>query len=173
MSQPTAVTAVSRPARRPGPVSRLARRLVQRRLADLGAGRVRVRDGAGEFVAGVAEAPPELRAEVTVHRHRFYRRLLAGGSLGAAAAYLDGDWDCDNLSGLFRATLRGLGRDDLEGGSGTAALAARVGHFLRRNTPAGSRRNIRDHYDLGNELFALFLDESMTYSSGIFASGDT
>ncbi|MFB6260823.1 MAG: class I SAM-dependent methyltransferase, partial [Thiohalorhabdaceae bacterium] len=48
------------------------------------------------------------------------------------------------------------------------ALGARAWHWLRRNTPYGSRRNIREHYDLGNDLFALFLDDGMTYSSGIF-----
>jgi cyclopropane-fatty-acyl-phospholipid synthase len=171
MSQESVVS-VSRPrGRAHGPVHRLARAAVRRRLGALAAGRVVIRDGEGQFVAGREDASAELCAEVTVHRPRFYRRLLTGGSLGAAAAYLDGDWDCDNLAGLFRATLRGLGRDDLEGGSGAAALAARAWHWMRRNTPAGSRRNIRDHYDLGNELFALFLDDSLTYSSGIFESG--
>jgi cyclopropane-fatty-acyl-phospholipid synthase len=172
MSQETVISPSRPRGRALGAVNRLARAVTRRRLAGLTAGRVVMRDGEGEFAAGVADAPAALRAEVTVNRPRFYRRLLTGGSLGAAAAYLDGDWDCDNLAGLFRATLRGLGRDDLEGGSGAAALAARAWHLLRRNTPAGSRRNIRDHYDLGNDLFALFLDDSLTYSSAVFDSGD-
>ncbi|MEF8793088.1 cyclopropane-fatty-acyl-phospholipid synthase family protein [Thiohalorhabdus sp.] len=142
------------------------------RLAGLRAGHITVADASGEVAAGVGDAAPDLTVRITVYRPRFYRRLLTGGSLGAAAAYLDGDWDCDNLAGLFRASLRGLGRNDMEGASTLTALGARGWHWLRRNTPAGSRRNIRDHYDLGNDLFALFLDDSMTYSSGIFPEAE-
>ncbi|MFB6260822.1 MAG: hypothetical protein ABEJ96_08650, partial [Thiohalorhabdaceae bacterium] len=113
--------AMSSPSPRPadwGPFSRAARSLVLRRLAGLQAGRITVAYAVDETASGVAEAAQERTARLTVNRPRFYRRVLTGGSLGAAGAYLDGDWDCDNLVGLFRATLRGLGRDDMEGGSG-------------------------------------------------------
>ncbi len=155
-------------ARSPNWLERRARGLLHRRLQALSAGRIVVRDAEGSLRFGDDGAPPDLCAQVEVHRPRFYCRLLAGGSLGAAAAYLDGDWDCDNLAGLFRATLRGLGRSDLEGGSALADRVRRCGQALRRNTPRGSRRNIRDHYDLGNALFALFLDRSLTYSCALF-----
>jgi len=152
----------------PNRLDRWARGLLQRRLMRLDTGRIVVRDAEATLDVGEDAAPPALCAQVAVHRSRFYRRLLTGGSLGAAAAYLDGDWDCDNLAGLFRATLRGLGRNDLEGGSSLAELTRRWGQAVRRNTPGGSRRNVRDHYDLGNDLFALFLDRTLTYSCGLF-----
>ncbi|HKL78498.1 MAG TPA: cyclopropane-fatty-acyl-phospholipid synthase family protein [Gammaproteobacteria bacterium] len=169
----TAIDTVTADLGRPGLLERQARRLLFGRLANLSAGHIEITDATGRASFGDPDAPAHLHCRITVRRPRFYRRMLTGGSLAAAAAYLDGDWDCDDLAALFRATLRGLGRDDMDRGTGLADAAARVGHWLRRNTKSGSRRNIQDHYDLGNDLFALFLDEGMTYSAGIFASPET
>jgi len=150
-----------------GWIDRLARRLLLRQLERLEAGSLTLVDG-GEHDFGTAGSQPSAR--VTVHRARFFRRAVFGGALGVAGAYLDGDWDADNLAGLFRLFLRNedrLGR--LDGGTARLATAGyRLGQWARRNTPSGSRRNIRDHYDLGNDLFRLFLDESMTYSCALF-----
>ncbi|MFA9460992.1 class I SAM-dependent methyltransferase [Thiohalorhabdus methylotrophus] len=160
---------IERPAATPPRrINRLARQVLFGRLNSLVEGRIEIRDGDGTAVFGAAGNAGPLGCSITVNRPRFYRRLLTGGTLAAAAAYLDGDWDCDDLTALFRCTLRGLGRTDLDRGSIPTTTAARMGHWLRRNTLRGSRRNIRDHYDLGNDLFALFLDEGMTYSAGIF-----
>jgi cyclopropane-fatty-acyl-phospholipid synthase len=166
----TAIDTVTADLGRPGWLERQARRLLFGRLANLSAGYIEITDAMGRASFGAPDAPAHLHCRITVRQPRFYRRLLTGGSLAAAAAYLDGDWDGDDLAALFRATLRGLGRDDMDRGTGLADAAARVGHWLRRNTKSGSRRNIQDHYDLGNDLFALFLDEGMTYSAGIFDS---
>lgn len=148
-----------------GRLDRWARALVARhRLQDLHGGQLTLSDSERSMTFGDADGP--LRCRVDVRHPRFYRRALLGGSLGAAAAYLDGDWDCDDLAALFRLFVRAADID-----SGTARLAfalARLGHLGRRNTRGGSRRNIRDHYDLGNDLFCLFLDQSMTYSAGVF-----
>jgi cyclopropane-fatty-acyl-phospholipid synthase len=99
-----------------------------------------------------------------------YRRTCLGGSLGAAEAYLRREWDADDLAAVLRIFARnGDLSDGLEGSLARPLnLSARVAHRLRRNSPGGSRRNIRDHYDLGDELFSLFLDETMTYSCGVF-----
>lgn len=113
---------------------------------------------------------PGLEATLDVHRSEFWRRAVLGGSLGAAESYLRGDWDTDDLVGLLRLlsqnaeVLASLER----GGASLLRPARSVWHWLRRNTPSGSRRNIAAHYDLSNQFFALFLDPTMTYSSGIF-----
>jgi cyclopropane-fatty-acyl-phospholipid synthase len=110
-----------------------------------------------------------------VHAPRFYRRIVFGGALGAAASWIDGDWDCDRLADLLRILIRSreaTGRFDRGGVAGLAARLSRIAQRARANTPGGSRRNIRDHYDLGNDLFRLFLDKSMTYSSGVFETPD-
>jgi cyclopropane-fatty-acyl-phospholipid synthase len=153
-------------------LDRLARRMLLRQLERVGEGELVLVDGAGEHRFGDPETGPSAR--VTVHRARFFRRLVTGGALGVGGAYIDGDWDADELAALFRLFLRNqawIGRLD-SGGARVATAIYRLGQWLRRNTPAGSRRNIRDHYDLGNDLFRLFLDESMTYSCALFDSDD-
>jgi cyclopropane-fatty-acyl-phospholipid synthase len=158
---------------RPGWPNRQARDLLFRVLAKLESGSIRIEDYDGSHTFAAATPAPELQSLVQVNRPRFYRRVLIGGSLGLAAAWLDGDWDCDNLAGLFRAALRGLGRARLPRGHRLLTAFARLAYRWHDNTHRGARRNIRDHYDLGNELFALFLDRSMTYSAGIFEHADS
>ena len=101
----------------------------------------------------------------------FYRAVVLRGSVGAAESYMDGHWECGDLEGLVRAMVRN--REVLDGmDSGLSRLSGLVlkfWHRLNANSRKGSRRNIAAHYDLGNEFFEAFLDESMTYSSGIFA----
>jgi len=106
------------------------------------------------------------------HEDEFYRRL-GGGTTGLAEGYIAGDWDSPDLVGLF-AVFAGH----------FAALTRGPVRALRRwYVPAGpaedeatidgARRNVQRHYDLSNEMFALFLDPTMTYSSALFAPGDT
>ena len=105
-----------------------------------------------------------------VHDPRFYRALAFGGALGAAQAYMRGWWSCGDLPALCRlaaANMEWMRRGE-RGWARLAAPARNLGHALRRNTRRGSRRNIADHYDLGNDFFRLFLDEEMNYSSAVF-----
>lgn len=112
---------------------------------------------------------------VEVHHRRFYRQVMTGGSLGAAASFLDGDWSCDDLTGLIRIIVRNLNvaRQMDSGWTKLSAIASRFIHWWRKNTRSGSLRNIEAHYDLGNDFFRLFLDETMMYSSGIFERPDS
>ncbi len=147
----------------------LFRNAVLRRLAKLQEGRIVIEE-LGERREFGERNGAGLAAVVAVHDPRFYLRLALGGSLGAAEAFIRGLWDCDDLVALVRILCRDRAASaGLE--QGPARLGAplrRMAHLLRRNTPGGSRRNIAAHYDLGNEFFALFLDETMTYSCGIF-----
>ncbi len=150
-------------------LDRLARGLVTRyHLQELEGGQLTLGDP--ERIRTFGDAAGGLSTRIDVRDPRFYRRALLGGSLGAAAAYLDGDWDCDDLAALFRLFLRSeRAAERIEGGPARLAYAlARLGHLARGNTRRGSRRNVRDHYDLGNDLFRLFLDDSMTYSAAVF-----
>ena len=94
------------------------------------------------------------------------------GSVGAAEAYMDGLWDCDDLVALVRILVRNRDRlDAMERGPARVGGAVmRAWASLRRNTHAGSRRNIAAHYDLGNDFFRLFLDDNLMYSSALFAA---
>ena len=152
---------------------RWARKLVLRRLTNLRWGRLEVVETAGRNTFGQATAgQPDVT--LTVQSPRFFSAIALRGSLGAAESYFDGAWSCSDLPALIRMMVRNEAvLRQVEGGwARLAAPAARLLHWLRRNTRAGSRSNIAAHYDLGNDFYSLFLDETMTYSSGIFERPD-
>jgi cyclopropane-fatty-acyl-phospholipid synthase len=113
-------------------------------------------------------------AEMHIHDTAAVVRLFLGGDTGAGEAYVDGLWSSPDLPALLR--LAALNRDALALSTGWWRLPLRLqramAHRARRNTVGQSRRNIAAHYDLGNDFYRLFLDESMTYSSAVFASPD-
>jgi cyclopropane-fatty-acyl-phospholipid synthase len=97
------------------------------------------------------------------------------GEIGAGEAYINGYWECDDLTSmveLFLCNSQYMGNIDSEKKWLVKPLYF-LQRYLHRNTPKGSRRNIEAHYDLGNELFELFLDETMMYSCGIFHDQQT
>ena len=112
----------------------------------------------------------EPKATIEVVSPRFYRRTLLGGDLGFAESYAKSEWFTDNLTNLI--TILILNKEKLSGldvgWSFMAKIFARIGHWRRRNTLSGSKKNIQEHYDLSNEMFMTFLDETMTYSCGFF-----
>jgi Cyclopropane fatty acid synthase and related methyltransferases len=121
-----------------------------------------------------------LQAEVRVLREDFFRRCFFYGDIGFAEAYMAGDWTTDDLAEVVSWAIL---NDDPSRSQSSARNRQRIlnglgwinhlAHRLRRNSIGQSRINIAAHYDLSNDLFALFLDPSMTYSSGLFdASGE-
>ena len=116
----------------------------------------------------------EPAAEIHIHDRRALVKLLIGGETGGGEAYMDGLWSSPDLAGLLRWAA--LNRDRWRcrpAGSGARPSSRRtIAHRLRRNTKRQSRRNIAAHYDLGNDFYRTFLDETMTYSSAVFASPD-
>ncbi|WP_374603240.1 class I SAM-dependent methyltransferase [Arenimonas sp.] len=155
-------------AARYGALDRLLRRRLLATLDGLDGGRVHLVDALGTVELG---RPGGLEVRIEVLDPGFYRAAAAQGSVGAGEAYMDGLWRCDDLVALVRLLV--INRDRLDAmETGLARFGGwllRGWHALRRNTRAGSRRNIAAHYDLGNDLFRLFLDDSMMYSSAIFA----
>lgn len=113
-----------------------------------------------------------LNTTVSVHRDAFFKRVFFGGTIGAAESFMDGDWSTDDLTSLIRIMIRNLGTfSKLE--KSWAYLKNRfhfVQHAMRRNSINGSRKNIHEHYDLGNDFYKLFLDPTLNYSSGVFNS---
>lgn len=147
--------------------------LVLGRLRGLTAGELVISDAGGTAVAG-EPAADGLRVEVTVHRNRLWRRVTFGGLIGAIDAYVDGDWDTNDLTALAQLFSRNIDHTArLDSGLGRLLQPIeKLRHWLGRNTRAGSRRNIAAHYDLSNEFFELMLDPTMSYSSGIFERPD-
>jgi cyclopropane-fatty-acyl-phospholipid synthase len=115
--------------------------------------------------------PPDADLTATVRLHDDgFLRALPRGSLALAEAYIDGAWDCDQLVQLVRIGAREMPRVDRL----RRPLVPLRNAFSRipRNTREGARRHIAAHYDLGNDMFRLFLDETMTYSCAYFESPD-
>ncbi|WP_294215381.1 cyclopropane-fatty-acyl-phospholipid synthase family protein [uncultured Sphingomonas sp.] len=131
----------------------------------------RLPDGTHRLLGGRKPGPVPL---VTIHRWRALVRLATGGSVGWYEAWADGDWSSPDPVPLFDLFMRNrVPLANVARAGGLPKLLLRGWHALRRNDRKGSRRNIADHYDLGNDFYREWLDPSLTYSSGIYGSGDT
>lgn len=112
-------------------------------------------------------------ARINLHSWKGLYRLVTAGSIGWYRAWEIGEWDAEDLVPVFdlftrnRAGLKNTGR-----ASGFFRLAAKFQHGRRRNDKVRARQNIQYHYDLGNDFYALWLDPSMSYSSGLFEDAD-
>lgn len=150
----------------------LARQLVFSQLEKLHCGRLTIRDGEQEH--GFGPGGDGLEAEMHIHDSQAFSTILTGGSIGAAEAYMTGDWSSPDLSRLVRLMVRNMDiLDQMEGGLASLTRPVlKLFHRFNQNSEKGSRRNIAAHYDLGNDFFQLFLDPSMMYSSGIFPHAD-
>jgi cyclopropane-fatty-acyl-phospholipid synthase len=146
----------------------LAATVVKRILAHLQSGRLIVDLPNGERIDYRAEQAG-IEAHVAVHKWRALRRLISGGDLGFAKAYIDGDWSTPDLVAVMELAA-GNGAQFIDRMSGNPLFRALnwVSHLRKANTRAGSRKNIEFHYDLGNEFYKLWLDRSMLYSSAIY-----
>jgi cyclopropane-fatty-acyl-phospholipid synthase len=115
------------------------------------------------------KAASGLQAELDVKSWRFFRRVLADGDIGLAEAYMAGECDSPDLSGLIallaenQRSLSGVDRNNP-----LHNLARRLMHRRHDNSRAGAERNIHAHYDLGNSFYRLWLDRTMSYSSALF-----
>jgi len=152
---------------------RAARRFMLAAVRRIEVGRLVVvlPDGSRRVFDGAAAGPV---AEMRIHDTAAVLRMLVGGDTGAGEAYVDGLWSSPDLPALLRLAARN--RDALALSRGWWRLPLRLRRTLaqraRRNTVGGSRRNIAAHYDLGNDFYRLFLDETMTYSGAVFASAE-
>jgi cyclopropane-fatty-acyl-phospholipid synthase len=164
----------ARDADRPSLLGRVARALLLSQLKKLRHGRLHLVDGdARESFGAISDLGP-FEVTLRVHDFRFYGDAVFAGTTGAGEAYMQGYWDCDDLTALVRLMVvnRDLMNSVDSGLSRVSAPLFMLAHWLNRNTAQGSRRNIARHYDLGNRFFELFLDETMAYSCGIFAAPD-
>lgn len=151
------------------------RRLVLNSFAKLKSGRLEVLlpDGGRGVYGGLGSGPA---ARIDIHDENFFRRCVLHGPIGFAEAHMAGEWTTPDLVMVIAWFI--LNSDDAEAlqtrnrhGTGAFNLlnfANRLLHLRRPNSRRMSRENIREHYDLSNEFFALWLDPTMTYSSAYF-----
>jgi cyclopropane-fatty-acyl-phospholipid synthase len=128
-------------------------------------------DGSAHFFEGREPGPA---ATLIVRDPRMVAKLAFGGCLGLCEGYIEGMWDSPNVTEVLRlGTANEMAWDAMLRGKPWARMASWVMHRLRPNTRKGAKRNIAEHYDLGNDFYAAWLDPSMTYSSALFADGVT
>ncbi len=146
----------------------LTRRFLERLARQVEHGQLLIHTPGGEVIH--REGPhPGPSAVLVLHRWQAIRQLLTGGDIGFAESYMAGDWSTPDLTALIELAARN--HESMYGslnGLSVARWANRVRHALRRNSRAGSRRNIPAHYDLGNEFYAAWLDVGMSYSSALY-----
>lgn len=157
-------------ARRVAPVFH---RLLDRIDAGLAEGAIdaMLPDGTRRLLGGRCDGPVAI---VEVVRWRALRRLVTGGSIGWYEAWADGDWTSPDPVPLFDLFMRNRGTlGNVARAKRGVRIAARLLHALRHNDRRNARRNIAAHYDLGNDFYETWLDPTLTYSSAVFAPGDT
>jgi len=117
----------------------------------------------------------EVKPRIRVINNNFFSKCVWYGDIGFAESYMDGDWHTDNIADVISWFIINLNYNPILTGKGVRKyainfmrLANSAYHSARKNTIEGSRKNISEHYDLGNDFYKLFLDKTMTYSSAIF-----
>jgi cyclopropane-fatty-acyl-phospholipid synthase len=124
-------------------------------------------DGSVRVVGGRGPGPV---AVANIRNWRALTRLARGGSIGWYEGWAAGDWDSPDLVPIFDLFMRNrVALGNVARPSGLTKLAVKAAHWLRRNTKSKARENIEAHYDLGNDFYATWLDQSMTYSCAVFA----
>jgi len=144
--------------------------LLRRLMRQIEIGSVTVTLPSGMEVRHVGRQPGP-HGRLVLHRWRFVARILTGGDVGFARAYMNGDWSTPDLRALLSCLQKN--EETMQAaweGSAVKRLAGRLYHATRLNTRRGSRRNIEAHYDLGNSFYRGWLDAGMNYSSALYTS---
>ncbi|MBA57401.1 MAG: SAM-dependent methyltransferase [Pseudomonadales bacterium] len=133
-------------------------------------GTLTITDPEGKYTFCGNTDADSVHAELTITDPACYSDILFGGSIGAGESYMSGDWTSPNTTDVIRFMSQNLNTvERLDSGLALLSKPAQlIYHLGNRNTEKGARRNIAAHYDLGNDMFKLFLDPTMMYSSAIF-----
>ena len=158
-----------------GLFTRLAKRLVHKQLSKIQNGEIVLRENHTEYYFGHVSDDFPAPVIIDVTHSGFYKDVAFAGSPGSGEAYMNGKWNCSDIVTLVRIFLRNRKvLDKLDYGfMRLQAPAQKIMHWMKRNTRIGSRKNISAHYDIGNDLFRLFLDDTMMYSSAYYENSGT
>lgn len=165
-------------------INQVARKLIFRALQHIQFGSLTIIEAFGEqapktnsfgsvstsTASSSAVGRHSLNVTLMIHDSAVYRQLLLGGSIALADSYINGEWDTDDLTGLIRLAARNLAvLNKLESRfAGVSKAFEKAKHQLRKNDKSGSKSNILAHYDLGNDMYQRFLDDTMMYSSAVY-----
>jgi len=151
-------------------------RHVLRALGRMTAGclRLELPDGTARIIGTPGS---EICATLRVRNDAFFHKVVLFGDVGFGESYVDGDWETDSIERVIAWAIHNLDNTPALSGSKIRSFSLnilrgwnRARHLLRPNNKTTARRNIAEHYDLGNDFYQLWLDRSMTYSSALFSS---
>ena len=152
---------------------KLFKKIVMKKFFTLKHGYIILKDNSREYKIGNENS--ELKVNLEISSDEFYVLIGSGGIMGASEAYALGLWKVDDLVKLIQIIVRN--KELMENiDSGLSSIMKPVNkwiHYRRQNTLIGSKKNIIAHYDLSNDFYRLWLDETMTYSCGIFLDDNT
>jgi|TARA_B110000240_G_scaffold197021_1_gene250891 cyclopropane-fatty-acyl-phospholipid synthase len=149
---------------------RLAKAMVLKQFSKLTQGQLLVNENGNNYIFGSKNNDFPVSATINVLSNEMYSEIAAKGLNGAAEAFVKGLWSSNDLTRLIRIFVRNReAANQIEGGLAKLATGLfYLQHSLKRNNHKGSLRNISAHYDLGNDLFETFLDNTKMYSCAIF-----
>lgn len=153
-------------------INQISRKLIIRQLSKINYGQLIINEDNSTLKFGKKKS---IKAVININNLDFYTSILLGGSIGSAESYIRNDWETRNLTNVIR--IMALNSSTMDSMELTFKLFLRpflkIIHYLNRNTLAGSKQNIIQHYDLSNKFFSLFLDPTMMYSSAIYKNSNT
>ncbi len=151
-------------------MQRIAKKLLISQLSKIKFGELVIVDADENYHFGSDRTDFDVTAIITVHDARFYTAVAFGGSIGSGESYMKQYWSSDDLTRVVQIFVRNLEvLDQMDSGlSYIAGPLNKIYHWFKPNTIKGSRKNISAHYDIGNNLYQLFLDKNMMYSSAIY-----
>ena len=148
--------------------------IVLKILTKMNKGELRVTFPDGE-VKTFGGTDKSVTANIRIINPRFYKRIVLFGDIGFGEAYVEGDWETDSITNVISWMILNIENNPAVSGGvkkfspiSLLKVLNRAYHKFNMNTKTKSKKNISDHYDLNNDFFKLWLDESMTYSSAIF-----
>lgn len=153
-------------------IDKMAKKLIISFLNNMQNGHLTFEEPAGQFHLGNINA--DLHGKIIINDASCYSKMLLGGSIGAGEAYMQGLWSSPDLTKVIQVLAREQAvLDKLEKRFARfMAIPSWVYHKARKNTQSGSKKNILEHYDLGNDMYQEFLDKEMLYSSAIYPHRD-
>jgi len=173
----SSLSPIREPARR-AVLASLYERLVMSAMAGMDQGYLEITQPNGR-VKTLGKPDADIQATIRITNPEFFRKCVLYGDIGFGEAYVEGDWQTDNLTDVIRWMILNVNSNPAMSGSSRSFKAVNLLHGLNKlihrfkpNDKNGSQKNIHDHYDLSNEFFKTFLDPSMTYSAGIFETPD-
>lgn len=174
MNNDLTLTASNAAASAPG----FAERHVMAALRRMTAGCLRM-ELPGGSIEQLGTPGADISASMVIRSPEFFRKVMLYGDVGFGEAYVDGDWDTPSIERVISWAILNVEQSPAMTGStvksgvlGLLKVANRLRHLLRPNSMKTARRNIAEHYDLGNDFYKLWLDETLTYSSALFSGPD-